>query len=374
MSDRHVIAIVMGDPAGIGPELIVKVLADVTVSERCRPFIIGDIGVMRANADLLGASLRFSTIDDLAEAQFQPGTLDVLNPPGFELGPPLPPAVHPKLGEAAGRYLALAYELAMGGRVDGVVMAPMNKESFRAAGYDYFDELQFLGELTGSEEALHPGRRRSEFGRSPSPSISPSKHIVGQLTIERVGRYIEHLHSCPAPARLCAAPRIACAALNPHAGEGGLFGCEEIDIIVPAIEQAQLSDIDVSGPVPADIVFKRALEGDFDGVVLHVSRSNEHRAQAPVPRRYRHALDGTARHRRHHRPRHRLRYRGQRHRRPRQPARRARLRHHARSLVAKQPHLILFGLASATRMSNVQPIATDIHPSPMLPEDRTGLI
>ena len=265
MKRRPTIAIAMGDPAGIGPELIVKILSDDSVSKRCRPFIIGDIGTMRDIAASLGSTQGFRPIDDLAGARYQQGTLDVLNPPGFELGPPLPPAVHPKLGEAAARYLALAYELAMESRVDGVVMAPMNKESFRAAGYEYFDELQFLGELTGSADPFILGAAGPVWAVAVTEHI-PFKDIVSQLSVERVCRYIAHLHGVLRKLDY-ASPRIACAALNPHAGEGGLFGTEEIDIIAPAIAEAQAADIDVCGPVPADIVFKRALTGDFDGVV-----------------------------------------------------------------------------------------------------------
>ena len=265
MSAKPAIAIAMGDPAGIGPELIVKVLADCNVFARCHPFIIGDLLTMRSAAASLGSTLTFRPIADLAEAQFQPLAPDVLAPPGFDLGAPLPPAVHPRLGEAAARYLALAYALAMKGAVDGVLMAPMNKESFRAAGYDYFDELQFLGQLTASEEPYILGAAGPIWAVAVTEHI-PFKDIVSQLSVERVRRYIEHFYSVLRKLG-CASPRIACAALNPHAGEGGLFGVEEIDIIAPAIGKAQSSDIDVSGPVPADIVFKRALEGDFDGVV-----------------------------------------------------------------------------------------------------------
>ncbi|MCY3977532.1 MAG: 4-hydroxythreonine-4-phosphate dehydrogenase PdxA, partial [Chloroflexi bacterium] len=180
MTVKPAIAISMGDPAGIGPELIVKILANGKVFERCRPVIIGDLLTMRNAAALLGATLRFRPVADLTEAQFQPLDPDLLSPPGFELGAPLPPAVHPKLGEAAGRYLALAYELAMEGRVDGVVMAPMNKESFRAAGYDYFDELQFLGELTGSEEPYILGAAGPVWAAAV-PGPIPSKATSTQL-------------------------------------------------------------------------------------------------------------------------------------------------------------------------------------------------
>lgn len=279
---KPTIAIVMGDPAGIGPELIVKVLADDSLIDRCRPLVIGDLLTMRSSAASLGSTLRFRAITDLAQAQFQPQPVDVLNPPGFELGPPLPPAVHRKLGEAAARYLALAYELALAARVDGVVMAPMNKESFRAAGYDYFDDLQFLAELTGSAEPFILGAAGPIWAVAVTEHI-PFKDIVGQLTVERICRTIGHLHGVLRKLGN-ASPRIACAALNPHAGEGGLFGSEEIDIIAPAIEKAQRADIDVSGPVPADIVFKRALDGDFDGVVcmyhdqMNIARKLQSRA------------------------------------------------------------------------------------------------
>lgn len=262
---RPVIAIVMGDPAGIGPELIVKVLADDSLHDRCRPFIIGDLRVMRDTAASLNAALRFLAVDDVSAARFEPSCIEVLNPPGFVLGPLLPPAVHAKLGEAAGRYLERAYQLAMQKRVDGVVMAPMNKESFRAAGYDYFDELQFLAEVTGSPEPFILGACGSVWAVAVTEHI-PFKDIVRYITRDRVCRYIQQLHDVLERLEYTE-PRIAVAALNPHGGEGGLFGREEIDVIAPAIQDALRDDIRAEGPVPADIVFKRALAGDFDGVV-----------------------------------------------------------------------------------------------------------
>lgn len=265
MIEKPIIAIAMGDPVGIGPELIAKALADIGLHARCRPFIIGDPQVMRDTAASLSSELRFRPADDLASAKFEPARIDVMNPPGFSLGALPPPAVHPKLGEAAGRYLEHAYELAMRNRVDGVVMAPMNKESFRAAGYDYFDELQFLGELTGSPEPFILGAAGPVWTVAVTEHI-PFKDIVGFITRDRVGRYIEQLDDVLTKLGYNA-PRIAVAALNPHGGEGGLFGREEIDVIAPAVHEAARADIRVAGPVPADIVFKRALDGEFDGVV-----------------------------------------------------------------------------------------------------------
>lgn len=265
MCARPVIAIVMGDPAGIGPELIVKVLADDSLHERCRPFIVGALDVMRDNAAALDSPLRFRPIERIDDARFSPDAIDVLNPPGFQLGPLPPPSIHPKLGEAAARYLALAYELALQGPVQGVVMAPMNKESFRAAGYDYYDELQFLAEITASAQPFILGAAGPVWAVAVTEHI-PFKDIAPLITRERVRRYITYLQDALVNLGF-AEPRIAVAALNPHAGEGGLFGREEIDQIAPAVRDAVRADIRAEGPVPADIVFKRALAGDFDGVV-----------------------------------------------------------------------------------------------------------
>lgn len=265
MSRAPVIAIAMGDPAGIGPELIVKVLAEERWQGRCRPFVIGDLRVMRATAEGLGSALRFHPVEDLDAAAFEPGLVEVLNPPGHVLGAIPPPGVHPALGEAAARYLELAYRLALQARVDGVVMAPMNKESFRAAGYDYLDELQYLGAVTGCDEPFILAAAGPIWAVAVTEHL-PFRDIVHHLTRDRVRRYVGHLHQVLR--RLGhATPRIACAALNPHGGEGGLLGREEIEVIAPAIQDAQDADIDVDGPVPADVVFKRALDGDFDGVV-----------------------------------------------------------------------------------------------------------
>ncbi len=265
MKPKPVIAVPMGDPAGIGPEIIVKVLADGRLRESCRAFIIGDLDVMRAASAALGLPLDFRPIADISTAKFAPDGTEVLNPPGFALGALPPPAVHPKLGEAAKHYLELAYRLAMAKRVDGVVMAPMNKEAFRAAGYDYFDELQFLGELTGCPEPFILGAAGPVWAVSVSEHI-PFKDIVSHVTRQRVADKIRDLHHVLRRLGI-GEPRIAVAALNPHGGESGLFGREEIDQIAPAVHEALRDDMRVAGPVPADIVFKRAYDGEFDGVV-----------------------------------------------------------------------------------------------------------
>jgi 4-hydroxythreonine-4-phosphate dehydrogenase len=263
--NQPVIAVTMGDAAGIGPELIVKVLSDSTIYDRCQPFVVGNLQVMRDSATMLKSMLVFQPVDDLSQARFAPDAIEVLSPAGFELGQVPPPGIDPVLGKAAALYLQTAFELALANQVQGVVAAPMNKESFHLAGYEYFDELAFLGDLTNSDEPFILGSLGSVWSVAVTEHIA-FKDIVGYIKAERVLRYIHHLNDVLGKAGF-ETPRLAVAALNPHAGEGGLFGREEIDEISPAVERGMAEGIQVQGPVPADIVFKRALDGDFDGVV-----------------------------------------------------------------------------------------------------------
>jgi 4-phospho-D-threonate 3-dehydrogenase / 4-phospho-D-erythronate 3-dehydrogenase len=263
--NKPVIAITMGDAAGIGPELIVKVLSDPAVHERCRSFIVGDLRVMRDTAAMLGSAMTFQHIDDLSQARFAPSVVEVLRAAGFELGPVPAAGVDPLLGKAAAVYLQTAFELALKKQVRGVVLAPMNKASFHLAGYAYFDELEFLADLTNSSGTFIVGSLGAVWAVAVTEHIA-FKDIVGSIKAERVLRSIQRLHDVLGKVG-CAAPRIAVAALNPHAGEGGLFGREEIDEIAPAVERAVAEGIGAQGPIPADSVFKRAIDGDFDGVV-----------------------------------------------------------------------------------------------------------
>jgi 4-phospho-D-threonate 3-dehydrogenase / 4-phospho-D-erythronate 3-dehydrogenase len=263
--NKPLIAITMGDAAGIGPELIVKVLSDPTVHDRCKPFIVGDLRVMRDTAAMLGSAMTFQQTDDLSQVRFAPSVVAVLRPAGFELGAVPAAGVDPLLGKAAALYLQTAFELALKKQVQGVVSAPMNKESFHLAGYAYFDELEFLADLTNSTETFILGSLGSVWAVAVTEHIA-FKDIVGYIKAERVLRHIQRLDDVLGRGGI-ETPRIAVAALNPHAGEGGLFGSEEIEEIAPAVEQAVAEGIQAQGPIPADSVFKRALDGDFDGVV-----------------------------------------------------------------------------------------------------------
>lgn len=262
---KPVVSITMGDAAGIGPELIVKTLSGDEVYETCRPFVIGDPGVMTEICAVVGSDLRFKVIEELSEADFSPPVVDVLRPGGLRFDHVPRGKVDPAMGKAAALCLKKAYEMAMDGEVQGVVSAPLNKEAFHLAGYHYRDELEYLADLTKSPASVMLGVMGSIWTIMVTEHIS-FREIADLVTKDRILGRIDEIHNVLQKVKT-GQSRIAVAALNVHAGEGGLFGQEEIDEIAPAIKAARTRGLDVQGPVPADMVFVRALEGDFDGIV-----------------------------------------------------------------------------------------------------------
>ncbi len=265
--DTPTIAITMGDPAGIGPELVAKVFADTSVYGRCRPLVIGDVAVMKRTCRALGVSLEVVAAgNSLAEAGLHPGRLDVLCPAELHLGAFAIGVVDPAMGRAAALCLRTAYELAAAGAVQGVVMAPMNKEAFHLAGYAYMDELAYLADLTASPDCSIVGVVTPALWTIAVTEHIPFRAIADLLTTDRILKRTRALHDVLIRVGF-ARPRLAVAALNVHGGEGGMFGREELDQIAPAVRQAASEGMQVTGPWPADTVFVRAREGEFDGVV-----------------------------------------------------------------------------------------------------------
>ena len=266
---KPLIVLTMGDAAGIGPEIAVKVLARKAVHEKCRPMIVGDERVMEQIEAVLGDRLetrvRFRPVGRVEDAAFGFPVIDVLRPAGVEIGQAKWGKLDAAYGDAAGKCLGAAYDLAMEGIVDGVVSAPLNKEAFHLAGYDHADELGFLAERTGSTKCYMMGVVRGVW------TVALAEHVAFRAIADLVQKDEILWHILAMDRTLGRSgiekPRLAVAALNVHAGEGGLFGREEIDEIEPAIRDAQAEGVEVEGPVPADMVFVRAFEGEFDGVV-----------------------------------------------------------------------------------------------------------
>ncbi|MBN1247991.1 MAG: 4-hydroxythreonine-4-phosphate dehydrogenase PdxA [Anaerolineae bacterium] len=257
------IALTMGDPNGIGPEILVKTLADPSWRDRCSPLVIGDLAILSDTSAVVGADLTFRPAEAAYEASGN--EIVVLQPEELKLPPVRWGQLDAAMGEAAAVCLRTALRLGMAGQVDGFVAAPLNKQAFHLAGYGYLDELAFFADITGSPRPCFMGVIGDILTVSVTEHIA-FKDILANLTTENVLWYIRQMHSALGKAHT-SRHRIGVAALNPHAGEGGLLGTEEIDLIVPAIEAARAAGMVVDGPVPADVIFPRALHGDFDGIV-----------------------------------------------------------------------------------------------------------
>jgi 4-hydroxythreonine-4-phosphate dehydrogenase len=261
------IAVTMGDASGIGPEIIVKTFADAAFMQSRPSFVIGDAGVLRRQVAALGLQLDVVTVGAPALLAPRAGVLEVLEvlntsalPPDLPYGKISAPA-----GQAAFDAIRSAIGLAMRRDIAGICTAPVHKEALAAAGVPYPGHTEMLAELSGSRDyammLVNPTLR----------TILVTVHCalaeaIARLTPEAELRIIRLAHRTLRGLGI-ERPRIAVAGLNPHAGEGGLFGREDIDIIAPAIRAAQAEGIDASGPWPGDTVFMHARRGRFDIVV-----------------------------------------------------------------------------------------------------------
>ncbi len=244
------LAITLGDPAGIGPEVVVKALARADVRASCAPIVIGDRETLRETAARLRERLDVEIVDEtpLPRRARRPGR------PTMEGG------------RASYRWIETAARLATTGAVDAIVTAPINKAWVTRAGFPISGHTELLRDLTGAPDVrmMLAGERLRVVLVTMHVALAA---VPRALTVENVARTIavadDHLRRYHGLAR----PRLAVAGLNPHAGEGGLFGDEEVRIIAPAVRRARRAGANVSGPHAADSLFFRAVEGEFDAVV-----------------------------------------------------------------------------------------------------------
>ncbi len=262
---RPIVAITMGDPAGVGPEIIMKALGRVEPYELCRPVVIGDANRLRAAGKIVGASIAVAAVADPSAAGFRRGTVDCV-----DVGLVAADLPWGKLSAAAGNaayhYIAKAVELATAGKVQAVCTAPLNKEALHAGGHVYPGHTELLAKLSGTKEV-------SMMLSTPKMRVIHVTTHIGLLdAVERiepglVERTILRGHEALVRAGV-AHPRIAVCGINPHAGEHGLFGRgEEEKKVAPGIAAARARGVEAEGPLPADTVFFRAGRGDFDLVV-----------------------------------------------------------------------------------------------------------
>lgn len=265
VTDLPVIAVTMGDAAGIGPEIIVRALIDPEVARTCRAFVVGDAQRLRSAADILGETIVIRTVDAPEDAVYVPGRINVI-----DLG--LIPADLPWgelsaiAGDAAYQYIAVAAELATAGRVDAICTAPLNKKALHAGGHLYPGHTEMLASLCGVEEVsmmLTTPQIRVIHVTTHIGLIDAVQLIEAGLVERTIRRGLKAMKDAGIDA-----PRIGVCAINPHAGENGLFGYgEEAEKITPAIARIAAEGHTVHGPLPADTAFFLASRGDYDLIV-----------------------------------------------------------------------------------------------------------
>jgi 4-hydroxythreonine-4-phosphate dehydrogenase len=261
MTNRPRIAITMGDAAGIGPEITVKSLADPRATEWCVPLVIGDGRVLERAMEATGTRLGVRRIGNVSDACGEAGTIDVLDDPAIDMAGHRWGEIDPSYGDAAVRWTKQAGQLALDGAIDGMVSAPLNKEAMHEAGHHYEGQTEILGEMTRSKPAMVMVVDRMRL-------MLFTNHMALRAVCDylRTDRVLDRIVLADAALRDMgiASPKIAIAGLNPHAGEKGAFGREEIDAIGPAVEAARARGIDAQGPFPADTVFLKARDGAYD--------------------------------------------------------------------------------------------------------------
>jgi 4-hydroxythreonine-4-phosphate dehydrogenase len=275
MSDpRPTIALTLGDVAGVGPEVVIRAWSNPTLHDWCRPLVIGRSEVLKRACRLLGSSLNVRRVESPETAE--PTTTEV---PCIDVGDDALETIKPGLidaraGRAAFGFLTTAIDLAKSSRIDAIVTLPLNKEGLRVAGVNFAGHTEILAQRCGVEHYammlyVTPPAARGAGGLGV---VHVTLHVALRdvfegVTIASVEQAIRLANDAMRPFLTASRTRIGVSALNPHAGEHGLFGDEETTIIGPAVERARLQGLCVDGPIAADALFRRGFEGEFDAIV-----------------------------------------------------------------------------------------------------------
>ena len=264
-SQKPTIAITMGDPCGIGPEVVVKAMADPRVYATCRPLVVGNVYAMEQAVSLTGLPVKINEVEDPATSGQELGVIDVvdihnLNPEDITIG-----EISPTCGKAAMEWVTKAGELAMAGVVDALATAPLNKEAASLAGYKSIGHMELLQELSKSKlvATMLMAKNLRVVHLSTHRSLSLACELVKK---DRVLDHLKLTHDSFVTYGF-KIPRIGVAALNPHGSDGGLMGDEEASEIAPAVEAARSEGIEAIGPIPADVIFHQAIQGQYDAVL-----------------------------------------------------------------------------------------------------------
>lgn len=271
---RPLIALTMGDPAGVGPEIIVGAWTETLLHEWCRPLVLGHPEILRRAVRLWKTGVKVQQIEAPDQARPSPHVIPCIRCGSDEMLAARPGVLDARAGQAAYEAVVAATRLALEGQIDGITTAPLNKEALHLAGHDYPGHTELLAEMCGSDDFammlyLGPG------DQILSPKGLAVVHVTLHMALREVfGKLSEE--AVLAKARLAdrfmarltgSRPRIGVCALNPHGGEGGLFGEEERTVIQPAIRRGRREGLQLEGPLPTDVLMVHARDGRYDAVV-----------------------------------------------------------------------------------------------------------
>lgn len=262
---KPIIAITMGDAAGIGPEIIAKTLAMKDIYTLCKPIVIGDSNVIKMGLEVAGVQLNVKSLKNVKDAKFDFGKIDVLDLHNIETSKLVMGKPQAMAGKASVDYVKEAAKLALEGDVDAIVTAPLNKEAMKMASIPYIGHTELLADLS----------KTKDYGMMLASGSLKVVHVTTHVALKEVPdlitkeRVLNKIKLADSALRSLGVdtPKIAVAGLNPHSGEGGLLGMEEINEIRPAVEEAKRIGLDVEGPLPPDTIFSRAAGGGYDVVV-----------------------------------------------------------------------------------------------------------
>ncbi len=263
---KPILGITMGDPAGSGPEIVVKALSLKEIYDICRPVVIGDAACMQEAVHIVGWTGKIHPVQEVSASRFEPGAIDVLDLKNADMRSIVRGQVNTIAGKAAYDYIEKGTQLALAGETNAIVTSAINKEALNNAGYHYDGHTELLAHLCGVDEVC----MMLVGGGLRVTHVSTHCSLQDAINRAKKKRILTVIRLTYAAMRRIGItePRIAVAGLNPHAGEGGLFGREEIEEIEPAIKEAQAEGIDVVGPIPGDTVFFRMLNDQYDVVVV----------------------------------------------------------------------------------------------------------
>ncbi|WP_339735745.1 4-hydroxythreonine-4-phosphate dehydrogenase PdxA [uncultured Gimesia sp.] len=275
MKQLPLIALTMGDVSGIGPQLLNALCCRSEVFELCRPVVYGNAAVLSRAAQCAGSALNVISIDGVSdEIKFQSGTAYCVDRGNADITDAVPCQIDARSGRGAYDYLVSAIDDCLSGQIDAITTAPLNKEALHLAGIDYPGHTEILADrcqvhdfgmmlYLPHSDVIKPASGLGIVHVTLHTSIASVPGLLKTSEISEKIRLISDLSRVMG----ASTPRVAVCALNPHAGEHGLFGDEEARIIAPAVEQAQQAGINTTGPLPADTLIRRAVNGEFDAVV-----------------------------------------------------------------------------------------------------------